>query len=313
MGERLRQARTIAGRGVRTVAHPRGLRGAVVEMAWTAAHLAMYPAGVWQERSPADDASYSMAGLAPLQRGLIFGDVEAAGTPIVLLHGLVDNRTIFTVLKRHLRRRGFGRIRTINYPVLTHDVRAAAENLGEVIEQLCAETGYERVHVIGHSLGGIVARYYVQCLGGDSRVHTLVCLGSPHTGTKTAWLLPTPVVRQLRPGSDVLTELAAPAPRCRTRLLCFWSDLDQLMVPKRSARLEHPDLRVRNVFVRAVGHLSLPIDRRVVHEICNALAFLDVDGATITAPVASLHQQRERHQAPPTVARSSQPGSSVCP
>ena len=50
------------------------------------------------------------AALRPVHRGLIVGDVEAAGTPILLVHGVVDNRSVFTVLRRGLRRRGFGRV-----------------------------------------------------------------------------------------------------------------------------------------------------------------------------------------------------------
>jgi triacylglycerol esterase/lipase EstA (alpha/beta hydrolase family) len=47
-------------------------------------------------------------------------------------------------------------------------------------------------------MGGLVARYYVQRLGGDERVHTLVTLGTPHAGTRWARALPHPVVRQLK-------------------------------------------------------------------------------------------------------------------
>jgi pimeloyl-ACP methyl ester carboxylesterase len=264
------------------------VRGAAVEAAWIAAHLALYPLGFMQERARTGDARYTLEGLPPIQRGLVIGDVEAAGTPILLVHGLVDNRSIFTLLRRGLRRRGFGRVMTMNYPVFTSDVRLAARTLGEQVEALCAETGFERVHVVGHSMGGIIARYYVQRLGGDQRVHTLVTLGSPHAGTRAAHLLPQRICRQLRPTSDLMTELAEPAPGLRTRFVSFWTDLDQLIVPKRSACLEHEDLVVRNVFVRGVGHMSLPIHGKVVHEICTTLAHLDADGSTRTAGVTPM-------------------------
>jgi pimeloyl-ACP methyl ester carboxylesterase len=190
------------------------------------------------------------------------GDVVAAGTPILLVHGLVDNRSVFTLLRRTLRRRGFGQVIPVNYSPFTQDVRTAAARLARLVEKTCEETGYERVHVVGHSLGGVVARYYVQRMGGDARVHTLCTLGSPHAGTLAAHLLPSRLVRQLRPGSELMQELAAPSPGCRTRFVAFWSDLDQLIVPKRSARIEHADLSVRNVLLRGVGHMSLPIDGR---------------------------------------------------
>ena len=116
-------------------------------------------------------------------------------------------------------------------------------------------------------MGGLIARYYVQRLGGDERVHTLVTLGTPHAGTLPARLVPHRLARQLRPGSDLVAELEQPAPDCRTRFLAVWSDLDQMIVPKRNARLDHPDLDARNVLIRGVGHMSLPIHRRAVHEI----------------------------------------------
>jgi len=259
-----------------------------VELTWVAAHVVTYPFGVIEEKATPDVERFSLEGLPPVHRGLIIGDVEAAGTPILLLHGLVDNRSIFTVLRRALRRRGFGRIWTMNYHVLTHDVRAAAQRLAATIDAICEQTGYERIHVIGHSMGGIIARYYVQRMGGDARVHTLVTLGSPHGGTRAAHLLPRGVCRQLTPRSDVIAELAEPAPDCRTRFVSFWSDLDALISPKASARVDHPDLSARNVFVRGVGHMSLPIDGRVTREIAATLAQLDSHGSTLRPGVTFL-------------------------
>ncbi len=286
------QAAAITRRGLRTVCSPAGMRGTATELAWITAHGALYPLGLTAERrrdKARDELDrFTLSDLPAAQRGLLMGDIVAAGTPIILVHGLVDNRSIFTLLRRALRRRGFGRVLTLNYSPLTQDVKDVALRLQELVERTCAETGYERVHVVGHSLGGLVARYYVQCLGGDARVHTLCTLGTPHAGTAAARLVPQRLVRQLRPGSPLLEELAAPAPGCRTRFVAFWSDLDQLMVPKQTARLEHPDLLARNVLLRGIGHMSLPIDGRVVREIAVLLAHLDEDGATLTAGVTSI-------------------------
>jgi predicted alpha/beta hydrolase len=204
---------------------------------------------------------------------------------------MVDNRAIFAVLKRRLRRRGFGRVVTINYSPVTNDIRQAARDLAAEVEALVAQTGYERIHVVGHSLGGLIARYYVQRLGGDERIHTLVTLGSPHGGTLTAHLVPVRLCRQLRPGSDLYAELAEPAERCRTRFVAYWSDLDQLILPHVNARLEHPDLSARNVRVHGVGHMSLPLAGQVVHEISVVLSQLDWDGTTLTAGVTPLLEE----------------------
>ena len=293
--ERLSRAARTTRRGVETVLTPAGIRGTATEIAWCAAHGAIYPLGLVSERRKSavreELGRFTLSDLPPMQRGLIMGNVVAAGTPIILVHGLIDNRSIFTLLRRALRRRGFGRVMTLSYSPFTQDIRQVAQRLHELVEATCEETGYERVHVVGHSLGGVIARYYVQRLGGDARVHTLCTLGAPHAGTFAAHLLPQKVVKQLRPGSELMRELTEPAPGLRTRFVAFWSDLDQLVVPKASARLDHPDLSARNVLLRGVGHMSLPIDGRVVREITSLLAHLDEDGSTVTAGVTPIDAQ----------------------
>lgn len=272
----------------------RGIRGTAVEFAWLTTHMAMYPLGLAEEKARDEVVHHNLEGLPPVQRGLLIGDVEAAGTPIILLHGVVDNRTIFTLLRRGLRRRGFGRVVALNYSPLSQDIRTVARRLAILVEEVCRETGYERVHVIGHSMGGLVGRYYVQRMGGHERVHTVVTLGSPHGGTVPARYFPIPVSQQMAPGSDVVRELDEPAGECGTRFLALWSDLDQMIIPKRNARIIHPDLNARNVFVRGVGHMSLPVDGRVVHEICTTLAHLDHDGSILTEGVTSIGASRGR-------------------
>lgn len=229
---------------------------AVEAVAITAA-LALYPAGLGAER---DTPVTAEAG-------------DGQDLPVLLVHGMSSNRAIFNVLRCSLRRAGFRHVTVPNYTWLTCDIRSAARSLAVEVERLCERTGEGQVHVIGHSLGGLVARYYVQRLGGDIRVHTLITLGSPHGGTLAALLpLPHPALRQLRPGSDLLAELAAPAPGCATRFVAFHSDVDQLIVPAANARLIHPDLEVSNIPVRAVGHVSLPLHTRVIREIRQVLA-----------------------------------------
>ena len=255
---------------------PRVVSGVAVEAGWAAAHLVMYPLGLVTGAAARSSRRHDLAGLSPEQRGLVHHGVAAAETPILLVHGIVDNHSIFALLQRALRRRGFATVSSYDYGLLTRDIPTAARLLGEAVEKLAANSGYEQVHVIGHSLGGLIARYYVQRLGGHARVHTLVTLGTPHSGTEVARPLQMlPLASQLTPGSSVLRELAEPAPECRTRFLVFASDLDHMVRPASNGRLVHPDLSVRNVAVRGVGHLSLPNNASVAFTIASALTELD--------------------------------------
>lgn len=263
-----------AWRAIRAIASPSGVIGGITEAAWISAHLLLYPWGT--RREPTAMAHLRIDDLGPITRGRLVGDITSAGTPVLLVHGLVDNRSVFTVLRRALGRRGFGQVLTMNYSVFTQDVRRAAVELGIAVEQLCDRSGHDRIHIIGHSLGGLIARYYVQRLGGDARVVGLVTLGTPHGGTAWSrlaprWLPPASIVTQLRPDSPVLRELEQPAAGCRTSILAVYSDLDQLVVPSQAGRCEHPDLDVINVMVRGVGHMSLPVDPRVARLVAEHL------------------------------------------
>ncbi|MFF9089464.1 esterase/lipase family protein [Streptomyces sp. NPDC014991] len=226
------------------------LKATALEAAILAGHLLLYPTGLAQERRSAALAAAKGAAQLPAH----------PGTPVVLLHGFIDNRSVFVLLRRTLAQHGRQRVESLNYSPLTCDIRAAADLLGRHIEEICERTGSARVDIVGHSLGGLIARYYVQCLSGDLRVRTLVTLGTPHSGTRVAPLADAhPIVRQMRPGSPVIKELARPAPGCRTRFVSFWSDLDSMMDPLETACLERSDLDARNVRVTGIGHLALPV------------------------------------------------------
>ena len=113
---------------LRTFGTRAGLWGLVKEGAWLAAHIAVYPGGAVREQlQPA--VGYRTDPLSPLRRSLVVTDPEAAGTPILLIHGIMDNRSVFTVFRRALRRRGFGVVHAVNYGLFTGDLREAAHEL----------------------------------------------------------------------------------------------------------------------------------------------------------------------------------------
>jgi hypothetical protein len=264
---------------LRTLCSTAALTGSLTELAWVGAHALLYPLGARTEVLQPD--LHHRPGQSPAVRALFAADPLAARTPVLLVHGLVDNRSIFAVMRRSLRRRGFASVCSWNYSPLLRDLARGAQDLGAHIERICAQTGHDRVHVVGHSLGGLIARYYVQRLGGDRRVDSLVTLGTPHGGSLLAHALPTPLIRQLRPGSPLLRELAEPVERCDTRITAVYSDLDQLVLPTSAGRCDHPDLAARNVPVRGVGHMSLPIHRGILDEVALTLA---------GSPVAADHE-----------------------
>ncbi|WJV46712.1 esterase/lipase family protein [Streptomyces flavofungini] len=238
------------------------LKATALEFVILAGHLLLYPSGIIQERRAAPPPPPPDAPRLPAHDK----------PPVLLLHGFIDNRSVFVLLRRNLAQHGRQHLESLNYSPLTCDIRTAAELLSRHIEEICERTGHDRVDIVGHSLGGLIARYYAQRLGGDARVRTLVTLGTPHSGTRVAPLADAhPIVRQMRPGSDVVAELREPAPGCRTQFVSFWSELDQIMDPVETACVDHPDLIAQNVRVSGIGHLALPVHPAVATAVRQAL------------------------------------------
>ena len=244
---------------------PAALVGTLRELLATGVCAACYPFGVGSQVPVGGEEPAAPAVVRP-QR--------ASATPVLLVHGYGHNRSGWMFIERHLRQCGFDYLTSMNYSPLCRDIGRVALDLAHRIDTIRAITGARRVHLIGHSLGGIVIRYYIQLLGGDAFVHTAVTIASPHEGTEAGHLLPAPLVEQLHPDSWVIRALAHSARPSRVNWVAYHSDLDVLVQPAESAMLRHPALVATNLLVKDHGHLSMLLSpglgRSVAHQLALA-------------------------------------------
>jgi pimeloyl-ACP methyl ester carboxylesterase len=105
-------------------------------------------------------------------------DPSAPHPPLVLVHGFLGDPTNFLVLRRYLAARGIRSFTSFSYSPRI-DYQRLACRLGDTIETVRVTTGAAAVDVVGHSLGGLVARYLVE-MTPDAPVRRLVSLGSPY-------------------------------------------------------------------------------------------------------------------------------------
>lgn len=97
---------------------------------------------------------------------------------VLLLHGIWMRGFMMARIAKHLSTQGYA-VDVVEYPSLSKGADACADDLRTRI----AAHGDDTVHVVGHSLGGLVALLATQ--GESSRGRT-VCLGSPLTGSSAA-------------------------------------------------------------------------------------------------------------------------------
>jgi pimeloyl-ACP methyl ester carboxylesterase len=189
--------------------------------------------------------------------------------PIIAVHGYAMNRVNFLPLARRLGRAGLGPIAGFEYWSLGK-VSSAARRLGRFVDRVLDETGAEEVDLIGHSMGGIVSRYFVALGGGADRVAKLITIGSPHRGADLSGVGFGRPTKELFPGSAFLERLgAAPIPPS-VRVTAIWSRSDALVPGSRNARLHGHG--VEEIVFDDLGHLSLLTSRRVTRAIIERLS-----------------------------------------
>ncbi len=180
-------------------------------------------------------------------------DQAGAGEDVVvLLHGLFATAGVLRPLRQHIEREASAHTASFTYAP-GPGVDDIARRLRTLIATLPDGV---RIHLVGHSMGGVVARWFVQELGGDPRVVQTISLGSPFQGTRRAKLMPAAAGRDILPSSAVLRRLAE-SPAQGVPHLSIAAKNDGVVTEE--AVFHHGE----RVLVDDCGHNGLLFDRRV--------------------------------------------------
>lgn len=187
-------------------------------------------------------------------------------TPVLLLHGLFINRASWLWFKWSLRRRGFRNLVTINLSSY-HNEEALTEQVAKLVDNLRHRLNVDKVHLVGHSMGGIIARNFVQLRGGGQKVDRCICLGAPHSGSKLTPFTVTPLSKVLIPNSEFLNRLKGAELPAETRIINIYSLKDNMVVPATFAHLD----KVENIVLDRVGHTGMLYRRKSIAAVAAAL------------------------------------------
>jgi triacylglycerol lipase len=136
---------------------------------------------------------------------------------VLLITGVTIPAEWFDPIKARLERDGFNTVVWEPPALLSGDLFENAERLADVIDGIRAQTGEAKIDILAECTGGLLARHYIQSMGGDQYVSRMVTFISPQAGVPKASLAYTtvgwPALQDLTPGSDFLEAVAnAPLP-----------------------------------------------------------------------------------------------------
>ncbi|MFH1811257.1 MAG: hypothetical protein ABIJ09_21135 [Pseudomonadota bacterium] len=173
---------------------------------------------------------------------------------VVLVHGYLANRSSLLPLAAYLRWAGFKQILMYDYATGV-GIEQAAIQLKSYLKR---HVRGGRIDLVCHSLGGLVARVYLQQLGGERRVYRCVTLGTPHRGTYNAYWTWSRVGAELRPDSPLLGRLNAEDRAPSTvRTLSVIAGSDNMVIPRVFAGHD------QEVCFKDLGHISMLFSPRV--------------------------------------------------
>lgn len=150
--------------------------------------------------------------LAPRDLAAVVPDARPGDDVVVLVHGFCATAGVFRPLRARLERETGARTATFTHAPGVR-IRRIARNLAALVDRIPRGT---RITVVGHSLGGVVARWYVQEMGGDSRVKRTISLASPFGGVEVLPVLVGADLHEQSPCSSASASVRRPAP-CLTR------------------------------------------------------------------------------------------------
>ena len=181
---------------------------------------------------------------------------------VVLVHGYLANRSTLFPLAAYLRLRGVEQVLSFNYDS-SRGVDQAALALREYLRR---HVRGGRIDLVCHSLGGLVARVYIQELGGSRRVDRCITLGTPHRGTYGSYWVWSRVGHELRPDSPLLSRLQASRHKASgVRFVSLIAGADNLVVPRVFAVHEH------EIHLADLGHLSMLFSPRALRVVAEHL------------------------------------------
>jgi len=204
---------------------------------------------------------------------------------VLLLHGFFQTRNIWEVMEKRLRHNNYG-VFSLNLGGLlwrfnTRSIEYQAQWLAEKIERITTKHKIKKIHIIGHSMGGLIAKKYIQEYGGEKHVRSLITLGTPHHGTPTAligvFLMGGGVLSrspmQMLPRSKVIRSLHTEQFPAAVALTSIFSKGDVICPWWCSVLRPDPtEKHIHNIKIKGIGHSELTSSSKVFHIIREQLA-----------------------------------------
>lgn len=127
-------------------------------------------------------------GKAQRKSGRIMAKVGEAQNIVLLIHGIIgDTKPFLSSIKKAVDNGTADLILTFDYENLNTPIEKTASFLKQQLNHVgINEDSNKKITIVAHSMGGLVSRYFIENLNGQSMVNRLIMAGTPNMGSKIA-------------------------------------------------------------------------------------------------------------------------------
>jgi triacylglycerol lipase len=181
------------------------------------------------------------------------------GYPVLLIHGYGCNSGYWNDISKIFTKKYISH-HAIDLEPIFGDINDYVPLVHRAIETLCQESSSDKIIIVAHSMGGLVARAYLRD-HGMQRVVKVITLATPHHGTALASYGIGANCRQMHTkhgeSSQWLRQLAATESKAvRAMFTSIYSYHDNIVSPQLSCVLPG----AKNIAFHGIGHVSMALN-----------------------------------------------------
>jgi triacylglycerol esterase/lipase EstA (alpha/beta hydrolase family) len=188
---------------------------------------------------------------------------------VVMVHGLFHNPSAWILARHRLQAQGLATA-CFSYPCWNTDWDTTVLNLKNYLDELVRSHPGQNIHLLGHSMGGLLLCAALPQVEDARSVRSLITLGTPYGGSKLAPFALGSLGRFLRPEQDTMARATAQPIPAHVRCLALRSPADNMVLPNTALLCPLPGWTERET--GPVSHVAMLHSKKVFQEVADWIA-----------------------------------------
>jgi predicted alpha/beta hydrolase family esterase len=196
-------------------------------------------------------------------------DLTCSYPPVLFVHGLFHNASAWVFYRLWFKKAGFTNVYAWTFNTYKYSFPELVGQFKAWVQEVARHYPEKEFILVGHSLGGLLVRAYVEGAGEKEKVKGVVTLGTPHKGSKLAALGMGKLAQSLVYRGPLIQWLGQETSPSQVPCLAIYSPVDNMVFPHES--LHPPHAHWSHQLSSPISHVTMLYHKKTARQ---ALEFL---------------------------------------